>query len=118
MSAPSWPALLARVRSGVVDVTPFKNLVGGVDHAKNTVSLMVEVDSNIDGTVVGWCWFGHKTAHPTTFILPHSRARFVRKHLWNQAFMSADLVTEWCVRYARVQGCRLWRRGRKKRYIG
>jgi hypothetical protein len=50
----------------------------------------MEVDSNRDWTVVGCGWFGHKTAHPTTSILPHSRARFARKPLWNQAFMSAD----------------------------
>jgi hypothetical protein len=50
----------------------------------------MEVDSDRDWTVVGWCWFGHKTAHPTTFILPTSRARSARRSRRNQAFMSAD----------------------------
>jgi hypothetical protein len=50
----------------------------------------MEVDSDRDWTVVGWCWFGHKTAHPTTSILPHSRARSARRSRRNHAFMSAD----------------------------
>jgi hypothetical protein len=50
----------------------------------------MEVDSDRDWIVVGWCWFGHKTAHPTTSILPASRARFARRARRDQAFMSAD----------------------------
>jgi hypothetical protein len=50
----------------------------------------MEVDSDRDWIVVGCGWFGHKTAHPTTSILPASRARSARRSRRNQAFMSAD----------------------------
>jgi hypothetical protein len=61
----------------------------------------MEVDSDRDWTVVGWCWFGHKTAHPTTSILPHSRARSARRSRRNHAFMSADPNSDlWCDRSA------------------
>jgi hypothetical protein len=76
-------------QGGVIDTPAFKDAAFGVEDAKNTVSLM-EVDSDRDWIVVGWWWFGHKTAHPTTSILPASRARSARRSRRNQAFMSAD----------------------------
>ena len=76
-------------RSGMFDTPALKDAAFGVEDAKNAVSLM-EVDSDRDWIVVGCGWFVHKAAHPTTSILPASRARSARRSRRNQAFMSAD----------------------------
>lgn len=75
--------------SDVVDAPLLENAVCGIDRAKNAVSLM-EVDSDINCIVVGCGWFGHKTTHPTIFILSASRAQAAYKSSLHQAFMSAD----------------------------
>jgi hypothetical protein len=49
------------LRCGVLDASAFENAACGVlEDAINAVSL-VEVDSDRNRTVVGWCWFGHNT---------------------------------------------------------
>jgi hypothetical protein len=50
----------------------------------------MEVDSDRDWIVVEWCWFVHKTTHPTTSISSGAAAQIARGSRRDEAFMSAD----------------------------